>query len=596
MEKSYRLILKNLSSSVKDEKISELFSIFGKVEKVELKEKKDAWESDKINRFAFVTINTSDKNLNTCFREVNETLIEGNRLHVEIAKESFLQRVQREREEVKEKKEGKVIEPKFEPNNSKPIEFNNAGYINQQSKFKSHITETSETNEKHFVKPKKFYDTEESFTENENFTNYVEPDYDDYKEKRKRRSEFLPPAAPDKRKSFENKFNETVGKKGKQINVESPVISESERKRLASLKAKKEAFKAKEQAVRNALKMVDTTNRSKKIIFDDLESTEDNETSKKRKLCWESDEEEEEFKFPDDSELNSKSKTMFSKLQSTTGNDKRFTLDERFMEDEDKEEETVQEEETEIAAERKMQLGILEDVLGNPISTEMKNHNDRGFKRANMIRYDPTEESHHQYEIAPQKPEKLKKQIKSETENVKEAEPLPVSKEVFYSVSDKLTSVLAEGENFSVLKMLGKESTDPSIVKPEIPYICEPMEQKFGFNFDSNKAFKYDSSDDEEPNADSSAKGNKFKSERDSSHFYGKDDKFLFALDDPRFKECEEFFSKRSEQSEDLKTLRPILKQTIRKRIQTNMKKNNHLFRKKQQRKETRDQYKFRPK
>ena len=83
-----------------------------------------------------------------------------------------------------------------------------------------------------------------------------------------------------------------------------------------------------------------------------------------------------------------------------------------------------------------------------------------------MIRYDPTEESHHQYEIVHQKSEKVsekvKKQKRVETENVKEPEPLPVSKEVFYSVSDKLTSVLAEGENFSVLKMLGKESADSS--------------------------------------------------------------------------------------------------------------------------------------
>lgn len=135
------------------------------------------------------------------------------------------------------------------------------------------------------MKPKKFYDTEESFTENQNFTNYVEPGYNgkhfakpnrysrneerfsenhnfesyvepDYKEKRKRRSEFLSPVAPEKRRSFENKFHENVAKKGKQNNFESPEISESERKRLASLKAKKEAFKAKEQAVRNALKIV----------------------------------------------------------------------------------------------------------------------------------------------------------------------------------------------------------------------------------------------------------------------------------------------------------------------------------------------------
>ena len=59
----------------------------------------------------------------------------------------------------------------------------------------------------------------------------------------------------------------------------------------------------------------DTTNKSKKIIFDDLEPLEDNETSKKQKLCWDSDEEEEEFKFPDDDELNSKAKTKVSYFQ-----------------------------------------------------------------------------------------------------------------------------------------------------------------------------------------------------------------------------------------------------------------------------------------
>lgn len=57
------------------------------------------------------------------------------------------------------------------------------------------------------------------------------------------------------------------------------------------------------------------TNKSKKIIFDDFESTEDNETSKKRKLCWDSDEEGEEFKFPDDNELNSKTKTKVSNFE-----------------------------------------------------------------------------------------------------------------------------------------------------------------------------------------------------------------------------------------------------------------------------------------
>ena len=58
-------------------------------------------------------------------------------------------------------------------------------------------------------------------------------------------------------------------------------------------------------------------------------------------------------------------------------------MDDRFIEDEDNEKEVIQEEETEVVQERKIQLGILGDLLGKPISTEIKNHDEvnRGFKR-----------------------------------------------------------------------------------------------------------------------------------------------------------------------------------------------------------------------
>ena len=70
-----------------------------------------------------------------------------------------------------------------------------------------------------------------------------------------------------------------------------------------------------------------------------------------------------------------------------------------------------------------------------------------------------------------------------------------------------------------------------------MPYKCEITEKKFGFNFDSNKAFKYDSSDDEQPDVDISSKESMSKSERvDSSNYYAKGDRFLFIVDDPRFK------------------------------------------------------------
>ena len=77
-----------------------------------------------------------------------------------------------------------------------------------------------------------------------------------------------------------------------------------------------------------------------------------------------------------------------------------------------------------------------------------------------MVRYDPTEGKHEKYEMVAPKPEKVKKKKKKKIEEVKETEPMPVSNEVFYSVSDKLSNSLAEGEQFSLLKTLGKESTE----------------------------------------------------------------------------------------------------------------------------------------
>lgn len=79
-----------------------------------------------------------------------------------------------------------------------------------------------------------------------------------------------------------------------------------------------------------------------------------------------------------------------------------------------------------------------------------------------MIRYDPTESNHKEYEIVPAKSEanakkvKTKKKAKDIVEDV-ETEQVEVSKDVYFSVSESLSKSLKEGGQFSLLKTYGKE-------------------------------------------------------------------------------------------------------------------------------------------
>lgn len=81
-----------------------------------------------------------------------------------------------------------------------------------------------------------------------------------------------------------------------------------------------------------------------------------------------------------------------------------------------------------------------------------------------MIRYDPTEKKHCEYEMKPtqteQKSTKKKKHEKTKTEK---SLPVEVSKDIYYTVSDTLTESLKQNEGFSLLKTYGREKTDTSI-------------------------------------------------------------------------------------------------------------------------------------
>lgn len=86
-----------------------------------------------------------------------------------------------------------------------------------------------------------------------------------------------------------------------------------------------------------------------------------------------------------------------------------------------------------------------------------------------MIRYDPTENGHYEYEVKTmqQKEEiKEKKSKKKRDKSVPEAEEsasVEVSKDIYYVVSDTLAESLKQKEEFSLLKVHRKEKNDTGI-------------------------------------------------------------------------------------------------------------------------------------
>lgn len=87
-----------------------------------------------------------------------------------------------------------------------------------------------------------------------------------------------------------------------------------------------------------------------------------------------------------------------------------------------------------------------------------------------MIRYDPTENGHCEYEVKPaqletkEKSTKKKKRDKSVPEIKEPIPPEPeVSKDIYFAISDTLTESLKQKEKFSLLKTYGKEKDDTGV-------------------------------------------------------------------------------------------------------------------------------------
>lgn len=299
MEKDYRLFVKNLPLNITEARIKELFEKYATIKNIDLKENKNL--DDKINKFAFVNVTTTDKNLHTCklfnvniefkicstwfsiwciflgFGDLNGERIDGFQISVELAKESFLERLKRERSENKAKPQPPVIPTKEDC--SRPDFFNNADTASRaecQTFFNADYSSKKFQIKVQKSKKKHNEDTQEEIgssnealhvqanSEQENFEPKVSKELNASVKPKKQiffdedglESEKIKDEINLKNKSFDNSNKDYKKQTASQILIKPTVISESEKKRLMSLKQKKQAFKTQEQAIRDALKCV----------------------------------------------------------------------------------------------------------------------------------------------------------------------------------------------------------------------------------------------------------------------------------------------------------------------------------------------------
>lgn len=91
-----RLYIGGLGDSVDENVLKKHLATYGTVAQADVKEKKDA-EGVVMTRFAYVNIQAPNNQIEQCIKSLNGSLWKGSRLKVERARESFMERLQRER-------------------------------------------------------------------------------------------------------------------------------------------------------------------------------------------------------------------------------------------------------------------------------------------------------------------------------------------------------------------------------------------------------------------------------------------------------------------------------------------------------------------
>lgn len=239
-------------------------------------------------------------------------------------------------------------------------------------------------------------------------------------------------------------------------------VSQAEQKRKESLNKMRQGHQQKKSAIQQALSVISVEgSQAKRIKFSDAEEEEASKPVQKAKIqkrdLFENDDDEEEEQIVLPQHKGKKGERLVE-MQSKQSIDPRFRITSNFVNEEEEAELEDQPEPEE--SERKWHMNILEQVVGHAI-TSANDKDGKSPKNKKMLRFDPAKEGHQK--LMRQKQPKEEEEKKEETSSTKaktadagNSQASAVSKTAFYIVTDTLRDSLnTRGEGFSLLDMFG---------------------------------------------------------------------------------------------------------------------------------------------
>ncbi|XP_016975737.1 probable RNA-binding protein CG14230 [Drosophila rhopaloa] len=525
---STRFFLADLPTRTSEADLRSLFQDYGHVEHVDLKRK----EQDGATKvLAFVTLQTEDAQY--CVNELNWQQLHGEKLRVSLAKESFLDRLKREREENQRREQGESVESEV----SAPV----SQLLARSNQNKRRVFGEDEEIGDDEIAPELLITKKRAAHSMHNGKIVIQQEHD------------VKPLH----------VIEQHRKPAKQ--QPDAKVSQAEQKRKESLNKMRQGHQQKKSVIQQALSAISGEGaQAKRIKFsDDEEEVKPVQKSKPQKrdlFEGDEDEEDEEVVLP---QHKGKKGERLVEMQSKQSIDPRFRITANFV-DEEEEEEELQgsgdrsgDEPKPEDSERKWQMDILEQVVGHKISGA-NNNDGKPAKSKKMLRFDPAKEDHQK--LVRQKHSKEEEAPKTKDAKTGDSATVqaPVSKTAFYMVTDTLKDSLnTRGEGFSLLDMFGS-APDEEVAKRqdqleklghEKILVGKASVNKLGL--DTLNPFSYDSSDSEDeakpPKDEQEIEVSKENQDQPVKKSKQKKNKiklesFFISKNDPRLKEGAKFF------------------------------------------------------
>ncbi|XP_058118411.1 probable RNA-binding protein CG14230 [Anopheles ziemanni] len=496
MLKSHRLFVGNIPKGTTEEELNAEFCAYGVVESIEIKQKSNP-ASDVVDIFGFVTLQADDYTVHCCIKEFSEQKYKGVYLNVSKAKESFLDRLKREREEAEALKESAAS---LEPYKKLAVEENVAKSPEKLPTLptisKSNESSSSESSESESE------DEEEPSRGNQTITNrqpIAKPEgelvrkwnQETYIEHGKLK---IIPITGQVADVIDRSKSRQKQSEGKKLGEQARIADEKRKQGLTKLKT---AYEQQKNAIKSALSG-DSVNNKRKIAFSDDEDDEEGSSTKPKLSLFNGQDDDDGFEgnFSVRNQLEGQEGQKLHEMQTTYHADNRFRLDSRFLDHDDKTKGERKPQENINDKDRRKQLEILSNVTGKTLG-EKRNDSK---KAPQMQRFDPSQKEKTDQDKAPEKPVNMDELKKAE----RPEEEYKVSEQKFYVVSDELLNSIKgsaartdNNEGFSLLSMFGRPAEDNPSAEVTNEDVYEADEE---MPLQSDAKFKYESSDSEEEN------------------------------------------------------------------------------------------------